>query len=397
DVPTSNKAILSQPPRSWMSGTPPKRSSRLSANVQRKPARADELRPSRSQNSRPSRSEPRRPERGLAASRAAANFSPAEDDGGTGGSHSTTTMATEKAPCVRSTRSPDARQDSFPLLTDEARDWLEENADRLSDQTQKCLMMHQQLQQLLVQQGSLPMRMDAPSARAAREVEEKNPGKLSPTALEGAPLDLKAELCSHSVAARRRDELRSELVAAEQELLAAEAEFRIEEARNDKFEQAVEAGSEAEMRRLQEKAALLEARLRDRLETLQHLASKARAGQQRSPVSLSPTQPCQSPIRSYKIFNTKARSVSPPRQQHSITLSTGKPLVSQCRPLSRTHEPPRALSGSPRAVSTPVVATPPLLRVAAAAAGAARHQATAHFQQLDDARHRAQVDFWSGL
>eukprot|EP00439_Symbiodinium_sp_Y106_P047334 s5629_g6.t1 len=34
-----------------MSGTPPKRSSRLSA-VQRKPARADELRPSRSQNSR---------------------------------------------------------------------------------------------------------------------------------------------------------------------------------------------------------------------------------------------------------------------------------------------------------------------------------------------------------
>eukprot|EP00439_Symbiodinium_sp_Y106_P012988 s5629_g1.t3 len=138
----------------------------------------------------------------------------------------------------------------------------------------------------------------------------------------------------------------------------------------------------------------LPARLRDRLEALQHL-SKARAGQQRSPVSLSPTQPCQSPIRSYKIFNTKARSVSPPRHQHSITLATGKPLVSQqCRPLGRTHqEPTRALSGSPRAVSTPVVATPPLLRVAAAAAGAARHQATPHFQQLDDARHRAQVDF----
>jgi len=243
------------------------------------------------------------------------------------------------------------------------------------------------------------MRMDvAPSARAARKAEEKSPGKLSPNALEGAPLDLlKAEwLCS--VAAQRRDELRSEIVAAEQELRAAEAEFRIEEARNDKFEQAVEAGGEAEMRRLEEKASLLEARLRDRLEALQHL-SKARAGQQRSPVSLSPTQPCQSPIRSYKIFNTKARSVSPPRHQHSITLATGKPLVSQqCRPLGRTHqEPTRALSGSPRAVSTPVVATPPLLRVAAAAAGAARHQATPHFQQLDDARHRAQVDFWSGL
>ncbi|CAE7803308.1 Pol [Symbiodinium sp. CCMP2592] len=249
-------AILSQPPRSWMSGTPPKRSSRLSA-VPRKPARADELRPSRSQNSRPSRIEPRRPERGPAASRAAANFSPAEDDGGTGGSHSTTTMATEKAPCVRSTRSPDARQDSFPLLNDEAREWLEENADRLSDQTQKCLMMHQQLQQLLLQQGSLPTRMDvAPSAPAAREAEEKSPGKLSPNALEGAPLDLlKAErLCSApSVAAQRRDELRSEIVAAEQELRAAEAEFRIEEARNDKFEQAVEAGGEAEMRRLEEK------------------------------------------------------------------------------------------------------------------------------------------------
>eukprot|EP00439_Symbiodinium_sp_Y106_P017987 s5629_g2.t1 len=275
----------------------------------------------------------------------------------------TTTMATEKAPCVRSTRSPDSRQDSFPLLNDEAaacelnkgsmlstdcksqvriKTFLpvhtdfassiaeEENADRLSDQTQKCLMMHQQLQQLLLQQGSLPMRtwpnrtfahhrsalshravevrMDvAPSARAARKAEAltdsrtallkdacfvsegeeprqavaeclgRKKAKLSIASLSkhtraflgnvfvivcffwrGAPLDLlKAEwLCS--VAAQRRDELRSEIVAAEQELRAAEAEFRIEEARNDKFEQAVEAGGEAEMRRLEEKVDMLD-------------------------------------------------------------------------------------------------------------------------------------------
>ena len=113
--------------------------------------------------------------------------------------------------------------------------------------------MHQQLQQLLVQQGSLPKRsgrtershigvhsetdgrMDAPSARAAREAEALlaavvmrglvfrgrcclNEGEEPRQAvaeclgrqqskahcestvrnLRGAPLDLKAELCSHS-------------------------------------------------------------------------------------------------------------------------------------------------------------------------------------------------------
>ncbi|CAE7255074.1 Comt, partial [Symbiodinium pilosum] len=398
-----------------MLGTPPKRSLRLASvpNLQRRsasPAVEESAGGPRHQTSRSSRSlrsslhsgckdlkDFKRVARGADANRAVPRkFTNSQDDGGTGGSHSATAARTENHAAVRGgTRSPDCREDSWLPLNHEAREWLEENSDRLSAQTQKCLLIHEQLisllKPLLGHEGAVS-RADAGVARPDWEELGK---PLSRSALEGAPIELLGNAVRAS--ARRQDELRSELATAEETLQAARAQYRMQDVATDKFEQALEAGSEAEMRRLREQAAALEARLHDRLEALQHLASQTVARPQ-SPIALSSPprgfgQPCHSPIRSYngyKVFNTKARSVSPPRHQSSTAC---KPLV----PQSRAPSQPR-VSGSPRAVSTPVVVARPCVRVAAAAAAVARHQATlAHpLQQLDDARHRAQVEFWSG-
>jgi len=401
-------ALLSQPPPSWTAGSPPKRSSRFASmsNKERRSvspgasasdAKIHGTRPvsgtrdrawksgrleRSSQSSLGSASkEVRQAGRGPLGSKTSPSFLPPEDDGGTGGAGSRNAMG--NAPAVQSSLRQ-SRQSSSPL-SQEARDWLEENADRLAVQTQKCLLIHQQLHELLFQ-GSPLRRMDAPPARDGKEA-----SSLS-VHLEGAPLDLAGKVSQ--AAAQRRDELKSELAAADQKKERLQQQSRIQEEKGKSFEKALEDGSEAEMRRLREQASVLEARLRDRLDAVEQLASQASAPKW-SPFVWSPSSPgaagqSHSPFGSYHSFDPKARSMSPPRQQRATSMTIGKP------PMTR-----RTLSGSPRAVSGPVVvARSPLIRVAAAAAaGVARPQAAtlAHpLQQLDDARQRAQADFWSG-
>ncbi|CAJ1417847.1 unnamed protein product [Effrenium voratum] len=117
-------------------------------------------------------------------------------------------------------------------------------------QTQKCLLVHRQLQDLL---ASSPAR--TPSVCDSEAWRSK---PLSLQALEGSPLDL-LEHVSPGAATKRRDELRSELAAAEQEVHSLQEELRAEDEAAEKFQQALEEGTKAELRRLQEQVAMLEA------------------------------------------------------------------------------------------------------------------------------------------
>lgn len=216
---------------------------------------------------------------------------------------------------------------------------------------------------------------------------------LSLQALEGAPLDLLD--ISEVATSERRDKLRADLTLAEEDVNRLKEEIRVEQAAGEQFNEALEAGTKVELRRLKEEVSVLEVRIQDRLDTLRQLATQA-VSPRWSPSAASPSSPSRvfvhSPVTRISNFGPKARSTSPPRQRATVPLTTF------------TQAPQTGACGACRAVSVPMIApkqAPTLIRVAAAAtAMTGRGQAggpTAYpLQQLDDVRHRVQAEFWSG-
>lgn len=318
-----------------------------------------------------------------------------EDDGGTGGAGGTEssrstgpTGPVSRARVVRGgSRSPNVRQPSPRPINQEARDWLEENANRLAMQTHKCLQIHRQLQDLLSQQGSPMARTDGPGSSKESTADQEVPWQskaLSLRALEGSPMDL-LEHVSATATSERRDQLKSDLKLAEDDLARVREELRADQWANDQFDQALEVGTQAEIHRLQEEVSVLEVRIHERLHTLKQLATQAMSPRWPAASPSSHRVLIHSPIPCYNFG--KARSTSPPRQRATVPLTMAQPT--QC--------------GGCRAVSVPMIAAkqakpPTLIRVAAAAAAATGREAAAALplQQLDDVRHRVQAEFWSG-
>eukprot|EP00931_Biecheleriopsis_adriatica_P033162 TRINITY_DN19261_c0_g1_i2.p1 TRINITY_DN19261_c0_g1~~TRINITY_DN19261_c0_g1_i2.p1 ORF type:complete len:433 (-),score=97.41 TRINITY_DN19261_c0_g1_i2:13-1311(-) len=302
-------------------------------------------------------------------------------------------------------RSPDRRQRSpAPQLSVEAREWLEENGDRLASQTKKCLMVHCQLQELLSQQGLSGAVVTTPRAAALEAAAVEKPPSLR--ALEGAPPELLSR--AQAVASlkpgsfERRDELRSELSASQQQVEDLKQELRHLQESSQNFEKAVEAGSQIELQRHMQEALVLEARLRDRLDAVKQLAA-AKA----SPNPCSPRSPWSSPSP------VARRPHSPSADGRAGAWPVQGPSMGRQLPITGTVVQPVFQPAFPavqplRTVSAPMTtAMPPtLIRVAAAAAAGAaiapgpqagEAVAAAHsLQRLDDARQRAQVEFWSG-
>lgn len=313
-----------------------------------------------------------------------ASASSPEDDGGTGGAGT----APARSRVVRGgSRSRDLgrRVPSPKAINQEAGDWLEENASRLAIQTQKCLLIHRQLQDLL-------SRGSPRNGASADEVSWQSK-TLSLQALEGAPLDL-LEI-SEVATSERRDKLRADLTLAEEDVNRLKEEIRVEQAAGEQFQEALEAGTKVELRRLKEEVSVLEVRIQDRLDTLRQLAIQA-VSPRWSPSAASPSSPSRvfvhSPVTRISNFGPKARSTSPPRQRATVPLTTFPTFTA----------PQSGACGACRAVSVPMIApkqAPSLIRVAAAATAMTGRQAgaTAYpLQQLDDVRHRVQAEFWSG-
>eukprot|EP00435_Cladocopium_sp_Y103_P064451 s54_g26.t1 len=143
------------------------------------------------------------------------------------------------------------RAPSPKAINQEAGDWLEENASRLAIQTQKCLLIHRQLQDLLSRQGS-PTRNGASMDEVSWQSKT-----LSLQALEGAPLDLLD--ISEVATSERRDKLRADLTLAEEDVNRLKEEIRVEQAAGEQFNEALEAGTKVELRRLKEEVSVLEA------------------------------------------------------------------------------------------------------------------------------------------
>jgi len=268
------------------------------------------------------------------------------------------------------------RRPPSPKIAQEAGDWLEENASRLAIQTQKCLLIHRQLQEHL-SEGS-PTRKGQIGKEAEVAWQSKT---LSLQALEGAPLDLLD--ISEMATSERRDKLRADLGLASEDVKSLREEIRSEQVAGEQFDEALEAGSKVELRRLKEEVSMLEVRIRDRLDTLRQLATQA-VSPRWSPSAASPSSPrviLHSPVTRYN-FGPKGRSTSPPRQRATVPISL------------RAPQP----SGACRAVSVPMIAptkvkAPTVIRVAAVGP---RQAAPGYLQHLDDVRHRVQSEFWSG-
>jgi len=189
----------------------------------------------------------------LGAGRAAAALRESEDDG------DTMAQKTNSSP------------QPVPLSL-EAKEWLEENAERLAAQTEKCLFVHCQLQALLRGQQQSPRgRRAAAFKAAATEV-------LPLTSLvAGAPQELLSRASEaspvHHLDAERRDLLKSELASSQLKADRLRGELRALRSGRESFSKALDLGSHAELQRFQQQASVLQARLADRLDTLKHLAT----------------------------------------------------------------------------------------------------------------------------
>eukprot|EP00434_Breviolum_minutum_P044785 symbB.v1.2.040043.t1/scaffold6942.1/size14376/1 len=117
------------------------------------------------------------------------------------------------------------------LETLQAGDWLEENASRLAIQTQKCLLIHRQLQEHL-SEGS-PTRKGQIGKEAEAAWQSKT---LSLQALEGAPLDLLD--ISEMATSERRDKLRADLGLASEDVKRLREEIRFEQVAGEQFDEA---------------------------------------------------------------------------------------------------------------------------------------------------------------
>lgn len=193
----------------------------------------------------------------LGAGRAAAALRESEDDG------DTMAQKTNSSP------------QPVPLSL-EAKEWLEENAERLAAQTEKCLFVHCQLQALLRGKEQSPRgRRAAAFKAAATEV-------LPLTSLvAGAPQELLSRASEaspvHHSDAERRDLLKSELASSQLKADRLRGELRALRSGRESFSKALDLGSHAELQRFQQQASVLQARLADRLDTLKTTSWSATA------------------------------------------------------------------------------------------------------------------------
>jgi len=191
----------------------------------------------------------------------------------------------------------------FPSAAD-PREWLMENSERLLAQTEKCLVVHRQLQRLLLagetvdgrdngdikrelgnhgsqeaggRAGYLSRRPAAAHAQQqATAAVEVLTAEMVGATRQSAAVAMKGrrgtEVLGHRVELaalkRRRAELRSELSYTTEEAFQLQSQISSARSASDKFQEAVTSCCEAELARLNNHARDLEARIAERLEFL---------------------------------------------------------------------------------------------------------------------------------
>eukprot|EP00930_Biecheleria_cincta_P006251 TRINITY_DN10723_c0_g1_i1.p1 TRINITY_DN10723_c0_g1~~TRINITY_DN10723_c0_g1_i1.p1 ORF type:complete len:417 (+),score=50.31 TRINITY_DN10723_c0_g1_i1:65-1315(+) len=264
-------------------------------------------------------------------------------------------------------------------LSLEAKEWLEENAERLAAQTEKCLFVHCQLQALLRGQQQSPRRRAAAFKAAATEV-------LPLTSLvEGAPQELLSQASeatpAHHADVERRDLLRSELVDSQLKVVRLRGELRALRSGRESFSKALDLGSHAELQRCKQQSSVLQARLADRLDTLQQIATT-------SCNTFAPKASWSPPTN-----GGGGRCGSPGRSLSPIGSFPAAPAISVVRNVSSPVRTVRApLLG--QAYAEPAVAT------ACRKGGTGLAMAASSRQKLDSAHRQPQIHSaaaWHGL